>query len=198
LIATSFLKISSIYHRGVLYPSSTSTNLEAEQKDSLLPQTMKLINLLSSAVLAISTVSATPNCPGREVTPEEQLSIFKSFVHLFYVAKDIPTAFQTHVAESYIQHNPGFKSGRQIAQDGLSKFVPMVNFTVAKISLTDNTGWVLAKQVGPGKEGYNAVVDIFRMDGSCVVEHWDVIQARPANPVNPLALFDGQVLSSAV
>jgi len=160
---------------------------------------MKLTALLSTAALAITTVSAVaPNCPGREVTPTEQLEIFKSFVHLFYVTKDIPTAFQTHVAESYIQHNPNFKSGRQIAQDGLSKYVPPLNITVAKISLSDSTGWVLAKQTAPGKEGYTAVVDIFRMEGSCVVEHWDVVQAKPVGASNPLAMFDGQVFGNVV
>lgn len=34
-----------------------------------------------------------------------------------------------------------------------------------------------------------AVVDLFRMDGTCVMEHWDVIQERPENPKNPLAMW---------
>lgn len=34
-----------------------------------------------------------------------------------------------------------------------------------------------------------AVVDIFRLNGTYIMEHWDVIQTRPANPVNPLALW---------
>jgi predicted SnoaL-like aldol condensation-catalyzing enzyme len=155
--------------------------------------------VLSSAAIAVTAVSAAAaNCPGHPVTSFEQLEIFKAFVHDFYVAKDIPKAFQTHVAENYIQHNPSFKSGRQVAQDGLSKFIPTLNITVAKISLSNNTGWVFAKQETAGKPGYTAVVDLFRMDGSCVVEHWDVVQARPATPSNPLAMFDGQTFGNAV
>lgn len=163
---------------------------------------MKLTTLFSTTALAIAYVSAaTPNCPARQVSPAEQLAIFKDFVKLFYVTKDIPTAFQSHVAESYIQHNPSFKSGRQIAQDGLTKYIPPLNITVAKISLSDNTGWVLAKQVTKAQEGtgmYTVVVDIFRMDGSCVVEHWDVVQPKPTGASNPLAMFDGQVFGNAV
>jgi predicted SnoaL-like aldol condensation-catalyzing enzyme len=160
---------------------------------------MKLASLFSSVTIAITVVSAAaPNCPGRQVTSQEQLEIFKAFVHQFYVAKNIPAAFQTHVAENYIQHNPNFKSGRQTAQDGLSKYIPPLNITVAKISLSDSTGWVFAKQETAGKPGYTAVVDIFRMDGSCVVEHWDVVQAKPVNASNPLAMFDGQTLNNAV
>ena len=33
------------------------------------------------------------------------------------------------------------------------------------------------------------LADIFRLNGSCVVEHWDVNQALPANATNPIALF---------
>jgi len=34
-----------------------------------------------------------------------------------------------------------------------------------------------------------ALADIYRMDGTCIVEHWDVTQARPANATNPIAMF---------
>jgi predicted SnoaL-like aldol condensation-catalyzing enzyme len=163
---------------------------------------MKITALFSAAALAMTTVlAATPNCPPRQVTPAEQLTIFKDFVKLFYVIKDIPTAFQSHVAESYIQHNPNFLSGRQIAQDGLAKYIPPLNITVTKISLSDNNGWVMAKQVTEAQKGtgqYTVVVDVFRMDGSCVVEHWDVVQPKPTGAKNPLAMFDGQVFGNAV
>lgn len=34
-----------------------------------------------------------------------------------------------------------------------------------------------------------AVVDILKFEGTCVVEHWDVAQARPENPSNPRAMW---------
>ncbi len=34
-----------------------------------------------------------------------------------------------------------------------------------------------------------AVVDIFRCEDGMIVEHWDVLQDVPENPVNPLPMF---------
>jgi predicted SnoaL-like aldol condensation-catalyzing enzyme len=40
----------------------------------------------------------------------------------------------------------------------------------------------------PGDPGL-AVVDIFRVAGKYIVEHWDVLMEVPARPVNPNPLF---------
>jgi predicted SnoaL-like aldol condensation-catalyzing enzyme len=40
----------------------------------------------------------------------------------------------------------------------------------------------------PGDPGL-AVVDIFRVAGRFIVEHWDVLMEVPAKPVNPNPLF---------
>ena len=39
-----------------------------------------------------------------------------------------------------------------------------------------------------------ALADNYRLDGTGIVEHWDVTQARPANATNPIAMFwDGHI-----
>ena len=40
----------------------------------------------------------------------------------------------------------------------------------------------------PGDPGL-AVVDIFRCENGEIVEHWDVVQPVPENPVNPNGMF---------
>jgi predicted SnoaL-like aldol condensation-catalyzing enzyme len=40
----------------------------------------------------------------------------------------------------------------------------------------------------PGDPGL-AVVDIFRVEGDFIVEHWDVLQEVPSQPLNPNPMF---------
>ena len=156
---------------------------------------MKITVILTSAVFVATAAgqAVRANCPSTEPpTQVAQRAIFEKFVDTFYRKKSVVEAFTNHVAVDYIQHNPNFVSGRQVAMDGLSKYIPSINITVVKTSLSENVGWVLAKQTTAAGKSYTAVVDIYRMQGSCVVEHWDVIQAQPVGAKNPLALFDGQ------
>lgn len=34
-----------------------------------------------------------------------------------------------------------------------------------------------------------ALIDLFRMNGTCIEEHWDVNQVRPLDATNPIAMF---------
>ncbi|KAE9961134.1 hypothetical protein BLS_004026, partial [Venturia inaequalis] len=154
---------------------------------------MKLALLLCTAALALASDlrrAAAPYCPGRPVSSKEQLCILKDFLRLVYVKKDVRTAFQAHVTENYIQHTPSFKSGRQATQEALTKYVSMFNFTLAKLSLSDNIAFLMTKQTSPeqeaeGKGMYTVLIDVWRMDGTCLMEHWDAGQAKPADSVNP-------------
>ena len=66
--------------------------------------------------------------------------------------------------------------------------IPYVPFIVLRQSFDNNIGFahVRVNQVG---EPPLALADIYRMEGTCIVEHWDVTQYLPANATNPIALF---------
>jgi predicted SnoaL-like aldol condensation-catalyzing enzyme len=155
---------------------------------------MKLTLFPSLLVAGIPTALAA-NCPPRAVTSAEQKAIFDEFVDAFYVKKNVSQAFLNYSDESYIQHNPDFLSGRGVALNGLKDILPTFKLTVYKTSLSNDHGWVFFKEEEPGAKGYRAVVDIVRFNGSCIMEHWDVMQTRPDSPKNPLAFFDGQKLA---
>jgi predicted SnoaL-like aldol condensation-catalyzing enzyme len=157
--------------------------------------------MYSIALLLLAPLALAANCPpAPNTSPSAQRASFLAFVDLFYRQRNVTAAFTNHVHESYIQHNPYFLSGRAPAMAGLEKAMPGMLNKVARVSVSDDTGVVFYKSVAApaagakaGKDaGYRAIVDVFRLEGACVMEHWDVMQTRPADARNPLALFDGQ------
>ena len=79
----------------------------------------------------------------------------------------------------YIQHNPNVETGSQALKEMLDRAKqrhPETRHLVKRL-LVD--GALVAAHVHvifePGTEGF-AVVDIFRISGDKIVEHWDVMQ----------------------
>ncbi|KAL0936161.1 snoal-like polyketide cyclase family protein [Colletotrichum truncatum] len=132
-----------------------------------------------------------PNCPPRSVSSSEQRAIFNDFVKDFYVEKNTTKALLNHMTEDYIQHNPRVLSGRQSSVDFLATLVTPdgVNMTIIHNSFDNNIGYIHYRLDTLGAPQPTAIVDVFRFEGSCIMEHWDVIQDRPANATNPLAMF---------
>jgi predicted SnoaL-like aldol condensation-catalyzing enzyme len=127
-------------------------------------------------------------CPPRAASSIEQQSIFNAFVRTFYIENNSSAAMTNYVATDYIQHNPSLLSGRQNAMDFLASYTTNFTFTVQHIGFESNLGWVHVKVESPDQP-VTAIFDLYRFNGSCIAEHWDVIQAMPANATNPLALF---------
>jgi len=132
--------------------------------------------------------AATLYCPSRPATEREQIAIFDEFINKFYFIKNASLAFGEHVDVNYIQHNPNALSGRQVAIDFLQDFLPTVNNTIFHKAFSNNFGYLHYRLDMPNSLP-NAVVDIVRFDGTCIMEHWDVVQERQPNATNPLALW---------
>jgi predicted SnoaL-like aldol condensation-catalyzing enzyme len=156
---------------------------------------MRLVLQTLVALFSVQlAIAAEPYCPPRPASPEEQAKIFSHFVDMFVNKNDFVSALEAHVADTYIQHNPGALSGREQTL-GFFKNMPKgksptpVKNTIINQGFTNNVGFVHYKMEMPGSPRPKAVVDLFKMDGTCVMEHWDVIQERPENPKNPLAMW---------
>ncbi|KAK7723632.1 hypothetical protein SLS57_004446 [Botryosphaeria dothidea] len=134
--------------------------------------------------------SGAPYCPPRAATPAEQKAIFAEFVQKFLVQQNATKALLDHVSEDYIQHNPFFPSGRQVVLDAFASIPPgATNSSIINQGFDADRGWVHYRQDQAGAPQPSAVVDIYRFEGTCIREHWDVIQQRPANATNPLAMW---------
>jgi predicted SnoaL-like aldol condensation-catalyzing enzyme len=121
----------------------------------------------------------------------EQRAAFEHFVDLFYTQKRVADAFAYLVAEDYRQHNPTIADGPQAAVAALTpKFdgSPDARFEVQRILVDGDLAMVHVKATRPGSQPA-AVADIYRFSNGRIVEHWDVLQPVPTNPVHDHPMF---------
>jgi len=103
-----------------------------------------------------------------------------------------PDKVEQYLPANYVQHSslaePGIAAlKRWLAQ--VRKESPHARQTIHRAFADDEHVIVHVHVVRwPGDPGL-AVVDIFRCENGQIVEHWDVIQEVPANPLNPNSMF---------
>ncbi|MCJ1384005.1 hypothetical protein MMC17_007120 [Xylographa soralifera] len=141
----------------------------------------------SPALKARSSNNTFSYCPSQPADEFYQRSIFTDFVNTLYGEKNVTKAFETFIAIDLIEHDPFDAQGRAANEAKLSAIIPYASFEVLRHSFDADVGFIHVR-VDESPEPI-ALADIYRMDGTCIVEHWDVTQARPANATNPIAMF---------
>jgi len=114
------------------------------------------------------------------------------FMTALYVDKQVRAAFETWVDPGYIQHNPLAQTGRQAAIDFLEPFFaqhPDINYSIKRIIADGNLIAVHSHGRFSADDRGIAVVDILRVEGCKVMEHWDVIQPVPEKSANSNGMF---------
>lgn len=104
--------------------------------------------------------------------------------------KRVREAFELNVVENYIQHNPHLNNGREDAIKLIEGIVNTPGFAASvKRMIAEGDMVVVHMHIGFGGTAPDlAVVDIVRLEGGKIAEHWDVIQEVPARTVsgNPM------------
>jgi predicted SnoaL-like aldol condensation-catalyzing enzyme len=105
---------------------------------------------------------------------------------------DVDTAIRLYGGRSYTQHTPFAADGF----DGLRNYVKWISSNYPntrgeiKRVFADGDHVILhCHWTGFFGERGDAIIDIFRLEAGKVVEHWDVIQAIPANSLNENTMF---------
>ncbi|KAM5362449.1 hypothetical protein ACJZ2D_012531 [Fusarium nematophilum] len=98
---------------------------------------------------------------------------FYNFAHAFVLKKDLTEAF-TYIADNYTNHNPFADDGFDVAFDFLAPIWPTTNITLHRTLFKGDMGWLNYNASGVGE-----VIDRFRWEGGCIVEHWDVGEVWP-------------------
>jgi predicted SnoaL-like aldol condensation-catalyzing enzyme len=120
----------------------------------------------------------------------DRRAFFESFVDLMYRRRDVRAAFDSYVAEDYVQHNPSLADGRAPARDALAEKFTQPGFSIDVVRMLVD-GDLCALHLRPCHDGVPAaaVVDLYRAEGDRVVEHWDVLQPWPATSANDHPMF---------
>ncbi len=146
--------------------------------------------LLASPVLASIVVFApAAQAEACKLTPREVVS---RFMDEFYVQKKVRSSFERWVDPGYIQHNPYAATGRDAAIAFLEPYFAAHPERQTEIRRIIADGDLVAVhshgRSGPDDRGV-AVVDIFRVEGCKVMEHWDVLQQVPETSANANTMF---------
>jgi predicted SnoaL-like aldol condensation-catalyzing enzyme len=145
--------------------------------------------LLSLLILSLAMTAAEAAAADCRLTPKE---VVTRFMTRFYVDKKVREAFETWVDPGYVQHNPMAATGRDAAINFLEPFFaqhPDIHYSIARIIADGNLIAVHSHgKFAPDDRGI-AVVDILRVEGCKVMEHWDVVQPVPEKSANSNGMF---------
>ncbi|EAU82488.1 hypothetical protein CC1G_08239 [Coprinopsis cinerea okayama7 len=121
----------------------------------------------------------------------KQQAALADFARLYVVANDINTAFNRWIPGKYIQHNPNTGQGRQPAIDYLNGVYADGTVTNTHLTFFGGQGYgaIHFKSTRPKANVTYAILDYFRFEGTCIVEHWDVVQEITGKEPNPIAYF---------
>jgi len=142
---------------------------------------------LGAALMATTAVANTP--PGCHLGPKQ---VVTRFMTQLYVDKKVREAFETWVDPGYIQHNPMAQTGRDAAIRFLEPFFlqhPAIHYSIVRIMADGNLVAVHSHGTFAPEDRGIAVVDILRVEGCKVMEHWDVVQPVPAESANSNGMF---------
>ncbi len=145
---------------------------------------MRIALIAAACFLATPAQAATCKLKPKQVVTK--------FMTQFYVEKQVRAAFETWVDPGYIQHNPMAATGRDAAIAFLEPFFannPAMRYEIKRVIADGNLVAVHAHgRMGPNDRGI-AVIDILRVQGCKVMEHWDVVQPVPEKALNTNGMF---------
>jgi len=148
---------------------------------------MRSYLVLGAAMMATNVANAAP--PGCHLTPKQ---VVTRFMTQFYVDKKVREAFETWVDPGYIQHNPMAQTGREAAIGFLEPFFtqhPAIHYSILRVIADGNLVAVHSHGAFAPDDRGIAVVDILRVEGCKVMEHWDVVQPVPEKSANTNGMF---------
>jgi predicted SnoaL-like aldol condensation-catalyzing enzyme len=143
-------------------------------------------------VTALLSVQIASLALGGSSQSDANKKLVRDFYDRVFIQHDVKDAAEEYLRPSYIQHNPNVATGRQ----------PFIDFFVPFFSKNPDARSEIKRVIAEGDlvvlhvhskinkdDRGRAVVDIFRVEGGKIAEHWDVMQAIPEKSANNNTVF---------
>lgn len=148
---------------------------------------MTRIALILAAALALAAPAAQAAGPQEEANKKVVLDFYEKAIN-----QNNYEAAAVHFGSRYTQHNPNAADG----PEGLKAFLGFLrekfpaSRSEVKRAFTDGDYVILHVHAvrEPGTRGA-AIVDIFKLEGGKIVEHWDVVQPILEKALNANGMF---------
>jgi predicted SnoaL-like aldol condensation-catalyzing enzyme len=146
---------------------------------------------LTVATLVLAACSLISTTAFADPKEEANKKVVREFYEKALNAKDFAAASQ-YLGSKYTQHNPRAADG----PEGLKAFLQFLKDKFPKSHSEIKRAFAEGDHVilhvhavrEPGTKG-QAIIDIFRLEGGKIVEHWDVIQDIPDQALNSNTMF---------
>ncbi len=123
-----------------------------------------------------------------QATAEANRRLMAAFLNLAFNAGRLETALELYAGEGYAQHNPMFPDGAEpLLQAVKAGKMPSLCYDIRFILAQNDLVWVYSKVDTPN--GVLAAVDMMRVRGGKMVEHWDVLQPVPDDMPHDNGMF---------
>jgi predicted SnoaL-like aldol condensation-catalyzing enzyme len=118
----------------------------------------------------------TPCVRQLNTTEAETKTRSDAFAQAFIYKKDISEAFK-YISNDYINHNPAAQNGFDSAWNILSPIWGSQNITPLRTAFKSPQSWLNYRS------GFGEVVDRYRWEGGCIVEHVSCTAARTTSNI---------------
>lgn len=158
-------------------------------------------NLLLSLTLALGAALSVPAAQAADAKPAHatvrnqatanKALVLKAYQELF--GDHDLTALDRYWAKDYIQHNPALGDGPAAVKQFIEKLGifngPKGKVEFLRVAADGDLVFVHIRQPATPYSPEMVIVDIFRVANGKIAEHWDVMQAVPAERANPRPMY---------
>lgn len=153
---------------------------------------MNYLFKFTTMILALTLCLMLINNKRNEANLNRNKQNVLAFYDLMFNQAKPDIAVDRYVGNTYTQHNPLVKDGKQAFIDYFEKMKAAYpgKKVIFKRVIAENDVVVLhCLQIWPGDQNY-ATIDIFRLDkNNKIIEHWDAIQPVPNKSENLNTMF---------